>query len=108
MGRAPGRQATEMGSGGPCVCLSLQTPRRPHSPGVGGPLRRGAVVLCLPLPADPQAISQPRGGLQSHAQGPSFPCPIITTSRRWACHYSHHADEKTEARGGGERLTRVT
>ena len=35
---------------------------RGQSPGVGGPLRWGTVVLCLPLPADPQVISQPRGG----------------------------------------------
>lgn len=32
MGRVPGRRATETGRGGPWVCLSLQTPRRSHSP----------------------------------------------------------------------------
>ena len=75
MGRAPGRQATEMGSGGPCVCLSLQTPRRPHSPGVGGPLRRGVGVPVSASPCRPPGDLTAPGRPPEPRSGSKFPLP---------------------------------
>lgn len=80
MGRAPGRQATEMGSGGPCVCLSLQTPRRSHSPG-----EASRATLRVQVSLAPSSLL-PGGG---HVIIP------ITQMRKLRLR-------------GGERLTRVT
>lgn len=81
--RAPGRRAAEKRRGGP---------GSPVLPVLG---------LCLPLPAGPQATSQPGEASGATAQRPGFPRSVVTTSGRWACHYLHHADERTEAQGWG-------